>query len=68
MEIYSEQTGSPHPNINRKAFRNADVKNNAGNWVVWDATVDSNTPELSPYNVCWLDDYYRFDAGKEITC
>lgn len=68
LEIYSEQSGSPHSDIGQKAFRDGDVKNNAGNWVTWDETVSSSTSELSPYNVCWLDNYWRFDAGKQITC
>ncbi len=73
LEIYSEQSGSPHPLSNAPAdgpgvnFRASALRTAPDVWPLW--THSSYPGGTAPYSpVCWTWLYYEFRAGKNLTC
>lgn len=67
-EIYSDHTGSLHPDLtpgsgdNRVDWRSTRLRTNAGSWVSW--TASSSKGNVSPYDTCLINAYYRFYVLK----
>jgi hypothetical protein len=66
-EIYSEQSGSPHPGLtadssNRIDWRDTELRLEGGTWISW--TRPSSQGTQTAYDTCRISDYYRFYAKK----
>jgi hypothetical protein len=71
MEVFSRQEGSPHPAMNTTDgvnFRTIKLRTQPNTWVLWDGSTFGafDTFGDEPYDVCWIQEWWAFRAGKGI--